>query len=118
MNKAKKSTVKNNALKYDESYLDKLLKDKVDVKEEINEKNNQVSEDEIKLALSSTLKRKENNGINDYLIKFIVFVFLIIGLLYAVFFLFKTVTTTIIIIVISIVNIFIIIIYTIIYTII
>lgn len=89
VNKAKKSTVRNNALKYDESYLDKLLKDKVDVKEEINEKNNQVSEDEIKLALSSTLKRKEKNGINDYLIKFIVFVFLMIGFLYAVFFLFK-----------------------------
>ena len=87
--KAKKPIAKNSALKYDESYLDKLLKDKVDVKEESNEGKNQVNEDEIKLALSSTLKKKEKNEINDYLVKFIVFIFLIIGCLYGVFFLFK-----------------------------
>ena len=88
-NKIKKNSVGSNALKYDESYLDKLLKDKVDVKEENNEKNNQVNEDEIKLALSGTLKKKEENKINDYLIRFIVFIFIIIGLLYGVFYLFK-----------------------------
>ena len=87
--KKKISRAKKSApLKYDESYLDSLLKDKPDTKLEKKEKR-KITADEINLALSSNLKKNNNNSFNDYILKFITFIFLIIGLLYGAFYFFK-----------------------------
>ena len=85
----KTSRVKKNApLKYDESYLDSLLKDGPESKLQKKEAR-KVTADEINLALSSNLKKNNNNTFNNYLLKFITFIFLIIGVLYGAFYFFK-----------------------------